>query len=103
MATGFQTVKPEHIVSKKVYFLVFLSLWVLTLATTLVAFVDLGVFNAAVAIIIAGIKTMLVVLFFMHLLWSGKLTQTVAIAGIFWFFILVTFTVGDYMSRMWPW
>ncbi len=100
---GFQTVKPEHIVPKKVYLIVFAILWALTLATTLVAFVDLGPFNTAVALIIAGTKTMLVVLFFMHLLYTGRLSQTVAIAGLFWFLIFITFTVGDYMSRMWPW
>ncbi len=97
------TVKPEHIVPTKVYVAVFLTLWVLTLATTLVAFLDLGPFNAAVALIIAGIKTMLVALFFMHLLYTGRLSQTVAVAGIFWLLIFITFTVGDYMTRMSPW
>ncbi len=94
--------KSEHIVSKKVYFAVFFALWALTLITTLVAFLDLGPFNAPIAILIAGIKTMLVVLFFMHLLYSGKLNWTVAIAGLFWFLIFVVLTVGDYATRMWP-
>jgi cytochrome c oxidase subunit IV len=92
----------EHIVSKKVYIAVFLTLWALTLVTTLVAFLDLGPLNTPVALLIAGIKMALVVLFFMHLRYSGRLSQTIAIAGLFWFLIFVTFTVGDYLTRPWP-
>jgi|SRR5581483_4096916 len=92
----------EHIVSKKIYITVFLVLWALTLITTLVAFLDLGPLNTPVALLIAGIKMMLVVLFFMHLRYSGRLSQTIAIAGLFWFLIFVTFTIGDYLTRPWP-
>lgn len=94
--------KGEHIVPKKVYVAVFLTLWVLTLSTTLVAFLDLGPFNAPIALVIAGIKTMLVVLFFMHLAYSGRLTRTVAIAGFFWLCIFIALTLGDYLTRLWP-
>jgi cytochrome c oxidase subunit 4 len=92
----------EHIVPKKVYITVFLVLWALTLITTLVSFLDLGPLNTPVALLIAGIKMALVVLFFMHLRYSGRLSQTIAIAGLFWFLIFVTFTVGDYLTRPWP-
>ena len=92
----------EHIVSKKIYIAVFVTLLALTLITTLVSFLDMGFLNTPVALLIAGIKMTLVVLFFMHLFYTGRLSQTIAIAGVFWFLIFVAFTVGDYMTRPWP-
>ena len=49
------------------YFAVWIALLVGTFLTYEVAKIDLGVFNAAVALIIATTKALLVVLFFMHL------------------------------------
>jgi len=94
--------KHEHIVPVKIYVGVFLTLLALTLITTLVSLLDLGPFNTPVALFIAGLKMSLVVLFFMHLRYSGRLPQTIAIAGLFWFLIFVVFTVGDYLTRPWP-
>jgi cytochrome c oxidase subunit 4 len=64
----------EHVDSIKTYTLVFLSLLVLTLATTLVSEIDLGPFNVVAALFIAVVKMMLVALFFMHLRHSTILT-----------------------------
>ena len=65
-----------HVTSRKVYFLVFAALLVLTLATVLVAEVDLGVFNDVVALGIAVTKATLVLLFFMHVRYSPPLTAS---------------------------
>jgi cytochrome c oxidase subunit 4 len=89
----------HHIVPKKTYFAVFIALLLLTAVTIEVAFVDLGVLNNIVALSIAVFKALLVVLFFMHVRWSNKLTQVVVASGFLWLAILVAFTLGDYFTR----
>ena len=89
----------HHIVPKKAYFAVFIALLLLTAVTIEVAFVDLGVLNNIVALSIAVLKALLVVLFFMHVRWSNKLTQVVVASGFLWLAILVAFTLGDYFTR----
>ena len=74
----------EHVDSLKTYTLVFLSLLVLTVATTVVATIDLGPFNVVVALFIAVVKMMLVALFFMHLRHSTILTKVVVGGGMLW-------------------
>jgi len=89
----------EHVTSRKVYFLVFAALLALTLATVLVAEVDLGVFNDVVALTIAVTKALLVLLFFMHIRHSTRMTVLTAVAGFFWLAILIGLTMADYASR----
>ena len=84
--------------SLKAYLGVFGTLVVLTAATTLVAYIDLGFFNVIVALTIAVSKALLVVLFFMHLARSRHRTQVVAGAGILWLLILITFTLSDVLT-----
>jgi len=91
----------EHIVPRKTYFTIFGILLCLTALTTFVAFQDLGPFNIVVALAIALVKASLVVLFFMHVKYSSKLTKLIVGAGIFWFLIMVSFTFTDYFSRGW--
>src|ERR1022692_399474 len=73
----------EHVDSIKTYTLVFLSLLILTAATTVVATIDLGPFNVVMALLIAVVKMMLVALFFMHLRHSTILTKVVLVALFF--------------------
>jgi cytochrome c oxidase subunit 4 len=89
----------EHIVSKTIYFLIFGALMVLTVATYLVALVDLGALNVVVALAVAVTKAVLVVLFFMHVRYSNRLTKIVVIAGFFWLALLVVLTLSDYFTR----
>jgi cytochrome c oxidase subunit 4 len=89
----------EHIVSRKVYFAIFGALLVLTVITVLVARVDLGPLNNIVALTVAVLKATLVVLYFMHVRYSSKLTWVFVIAGLFWLGILMTLTLSDYMTR----
>ena len=93
---------PEHIVPKKIYLATWATLMVMTLVTTLVAFVDLGRFNTVLALAIATFKATLVVLFFMHAKYTPRLTRVVITAGIFWLGILLAFSMVDYLSRLWP-
>ncbi len=91
----------EHIVTKKQYSLVFGILLVLTLTTTWVSYIDLGKLNVVVALVIAVVKSMLVVLFFMHVYWSTKLTKLVVVAGLAWLSLLLWLTLTDIFTRGW--
>ena len=89
----------EHVTSRKIYFLVFAALIVLTLVTWLVAQVDLGWANDVVALTIAVTKALLVLLFFMHVRYSTRMTILTATAGFFWLAILIGLTLSDYLTR----
>ena len=91
----------EHIVSRKVYFIIFGALMVGTALTVWVANFDLGRWNAVVALTIAVIKATLVVLYFMHVRYSSKLTWVFVVAGLMWLIILFALTLSDYMTRTW--
>lgn len=90
---------PEHIVSKKHNAAVLGALLALTLVTWLVSFANLGRWNVFVALLIAVIKATLVVLFFMHVLYSSRLTRLIVVTGLFFFGILHALTLTDYLSR----
>jgi cytochrome c oxidase subunit IV len=90
-----------HLVPKRTYYLIFLALMVCTAITVWVAFLDLGAMNSIVALTIAVFKATLVVLFFMHVKYSPRLTWLVVIGGIFWLGLLLAMTMGDYLTRSW--
>ena len=84
----------------KTYFAVWIALLVGTYLTYAVAKIDLGVANAAVALIIATTKALLVALFFMHLKGaSEKMLKLVVISTIFFLFILMALSMADYATR----
>jgi cytochrome c oxidase subunit 4 len=91
----------EHIVPKRIYYTIFVILMVCTLLTVWVAFLDLGVLNTVAALVIAVFKTTLVVLFFMHVKYSTRLTWAVVVGSVFWLGILLALTMGDYLTRGW--
>jgi cytochrome c oxidase subunit IV len=93
---------PEsHISPVSLYVAIWATLMVCTALTVFAASVDLGVFNIVVALLIATIKGTLVVLFFMHLKYSTRLTMVTVIAALFWLFIMFSLTLTDYMTRHW--
>jgi cytochrome c oxidase subunit 4 len=89
----------SHIVPKRTYYSIYVILLVCTYLTWQVAFFDLGVFNAVAAVTIAVFKAVLVILFFMHVRYSTRLTWVVVIGSVFWLGILLTLTCGDYLTR----
>jgi cytochrome c oxidase subunit IV len=91
----------SHIASVKSYVGIFLTLMVLTTITVLVAYVNLGEFNKIVALGIASVKATLVILYFMHVKYSSRLTKLVVVSGFFFLFILLGLTMADYASREW--
>ena len=90
----------DAIISVRTYVLVFIGLIALTITTTAVAFIDLGAqWNTTAALAIAVIKGLLVILFFMHVLYSRPLTWVFVGAGFFWLAILFALTLSDYAMR----
>lgn len=90
-----------HVGSLKVYFLVFVGLMVGTAITIPAAFYDLGFLNAPIALTIATGKAIAVILYFMHVKDSDRLTKLTVGAGVFWLFILLGLTMTDFASRTW--
>ena len=98
-----------HIVPVKTYALVFAALLVGTGVTVWASYADLD-FQVAghtlpgsviVALVIACTKAVLVILFFMHVKYSSRLTWAVIIAGFFWLGLLLVGTMNDYAFRGW--
>src|SRR6185312_1960494 len=81
------------------YLLILTLLIIGTCATGAIAFADLGIFNPVVALAIAVAKALLVILFFMHVIYSNKLTKLTVAAGFFWLLILITMSLSDYLTR----
>jgi cytochrome c oxidase subunit 4 len=96
-----QSAAGHHIVPTRVYYTIFGILMLCTYLTVQIAFFDLGVLNTVAALTIAVFKATLVVLFFMHVKYSTRLTWVVALAALFWFGILLALTAGDYLTRSW--
>jgi cytochrome c oxidase subunit 4 len=88
-----------HVIPHKVYYSVFAALMVLLVVTVAIAEVDLGPFNLMAAMIVSIAKTVLIVLFFMHVRYSSRITQIFAGAGFLWLAIMLTFTMSDYLTR----
>lgn len=92
----------EHIVYPRVYVGIFLILLAGTGLTVLAAFRDFpGPLNAVVALTIATIKATFVVLYFMHVRYSGRLVWLVIGSALFWLAIMFALTISDYSSRGW--
>ena len=88
-----------HVSPKSTYYAIFAALMVLTAITVAVAFINLGSFNFPVAIAIAITKATLVILFFMHVKYSSRLTKLFVGMAFFFLAILFTLTMTDYLSR----
>jgi cytochrome c oxidase subunit 4 len=91
----------EKVIAPRTYYLVFACLIALTFATVGVGFVDIGEWHVAVGLAFGVAKATLVILFFMHLIHSTRLTIVVALAGLFWLGILIIQTMSDYATRHW--
>jgi cytochrome c oxidase subunit 4 len=91
----------RHIVGPGVYLVILFALLVGTALTVWASYVDLGLWNPVIALAIATTKAVLVVLFFMHVWYSTKLTRLTIISGIFMFLVLISMTLTDYISRAW--
>lgn len=90
-----------HVVSRKIYLLIFAALMALTAITVWIAFIDLGAINDIAMLAIAVTKAVLVVLFFMHVRYSGRLIALTVTSGVLWLLILLALALADYWTRGW--
>jgi cytochrome c oxidase subunit 4 len=92
----------EHIVSVRVYIVIFLALLVGTALTVFAGKQDFpGPLNVVIALTIAVIKATLVVLYFMHVRYSARLIWVILASALFWVGILFALTLSDYLTRGW--
>jgi cytochrome c oxidase subunit IV len=90
----------EHVVSRKTYIVVWGALMALMILTAGLSRINLGEWSTVVALVIAAIKALLVILFFMHVRYeSQKIAWVFVVAGFFWLGILLMLTLTDYLSR----
>src|SRR5262249_42249998 len=90
----------ERSIAPSTYVVVCAVLITMTLATLTVSFLPLtGAWHIAVGMVIAVAKASLVVLFFMHVLYSPKMTWTAIAVVTFWVGILFVLTLTDYFTR----
>jgi cytochrome c oxidase subunit 4 len=83
------------------YVVIALVLLSLTGLTVGVAFLPLGPWHTPIALGIAAIKAVLIGLYFMHLRFSPPVSRLAALAGLFWFAILLAGTLDDVVTRGW--
>jgi cytochrome c oxidase subunit 4 len=91
----------HHIVGPGVYVAILFALLIGTALTVWASFLELGFWNPIIALAIATTKATLVVLFFMGVKYSSKLTKLTIFSGIFMFLVLISMTLADYISRAW--
>ena len=75
------------------------ALMLLLVATVGFAYLDLGVFNTPVAMVIALAKATLIVAVFMRMRESSGLMRLALFAGVFWLGILFALGLSDFLTR----
>jgi cytochrome c oxidase subunit IV len=102
MSHSSPAVGHQHILPVRAYLQVFgalLALLFLTVAAY--RWLDLGPWNLVIALLIATTKAVLILLYFMHVRFSNKLTWVFSGASFFWLGILLILTMSDYTTRLW--
>ena len=92
-----------RVVQPPTYYAVFAALIVVTFLTVGAGLLPLppGPWHTVVGLVFAAIKAGLVILVFMHLLYSPRLMWIVLLAGLFWLGIMLSLTLTDYLTRHW--
>ena len=85
----------HHIISLKVYIIVFFTLLLMTALTIITAQYDFGSLNIILALLIASFKSSLVLLFFMHLYYDNKTNLLFFLGSVLFLIIFIGFTFFD--------
>ena len=83
----------------RTYIIVWIALLILTVLTWGVSYINLGMGNVAVALLIASLKAALVALFFMHLRYENRLVWAFALVPLLFLALIIFGTLADTMSR----
>jgi cytochrome c oxidase subunit IV len=86
-------------IGPKTYLVIYFALLGLMTLTVVAALFDLGAANFAVAMGIAVAKMLLIILYFMHVRYSERLTWVFCSAAFLWLLIFIVGTLNDYFTR----
>lgn len=89
----------HHVVPVSKYVQVIGALFFLMALTVIMAFVDLGAWNPVIALAIAVSKAVFIVLIFMNVYYSTRLTQIFVASCFFWLLFLFGMMIIDFLSR----
>ena len=90
-----------HVVSVQTNLIIFALLMVLLVLTVVAAYTITGTWGIIVAMIIATVKAILILAYFMHVRFGSKLQFLFAVAAFFWLGLMILITLMDYSSRGW--
>lgn len=91
--------QPHHIVSYATQVKVWVALLVLTAATISVSRIELGALHVWAALLIASVKSALVVAFFMHMKYENRAFKYCLLAALLTLAIFIGFTFFDVLYR----
>jgi cytochrome c oxidase subunit 4 len=91
----------QHVTPVRTNLIIFGVLMALLVLTIVLSYVNLGPLHFAAAMVIATVKAVLIVLYFMHVRFSPRLVWVFASAAFLWLGILLALTLSDYFSRSW--
>ena len=90
----------KHTPSVTTYVIVCALLILFTILTVTVSFFDLpGIWHVIIGLCIGAVKGTLVVLFFMHVLVSSRVTWIVISVACSWFVLMMVLGLTDYFTR----
>jgi cytochrome c oxidase subunit 4 len=89
----------HHIVPYKTYLLILAVLLVLTGISVAVTQINLGTLTVTIALLIAAVKSTLVLAIFMHLKFDNKMYAFMAIGVVLLIGVLIFITFLDYFYR----
>jgi cytochrome c oxidase subunit 4 len=89
----------HHVSSWQTNVVIFAALLILLVATLGCAYLPLGILHFPVAMAIATAKAYLIIMYFMHVRYSHRLTAVVVVSSFFWLGIMLVMTLNDYVSR----
>ncbi len=95
-------------ISRGTYYRVFVALMGLMVLTVAAWWVEKNLIEmpgwlaVTIAMSIAIAKTVLIVVYFMHVKIGSRMTQIYAAGGFVWLILLFVITMVDYLARGWP-
>lgn len=98
MATHSHT-EEHHITGNKTYVIVWAALMVMTAITVYVSYINFGMLNIVIALVVASIKASIVALYFMHLKFEDSITWVFALFPLSLLALLIGMTITDTFTR----
>ena len=93
------TTTESHITDYRVYGWVLLALLILTTITITVTWIDLSALTVLVALVIASVKSFIVLRYFMHLKFESKLFTVFVVMVLSIYILVIGLTFFDYVLR----